>query len=184
MRRLSIIFLLLTTLAARAADRAPEDVLHEFYSWVISDQKKQSSSLPSIDERNKLATIVSPHLIKLFVDASKAEQRCFASVEGTTDKPYFFEADIFTGSWEVASEVAYGKINLMKGKATVEVSHVAINSKFPKADRNRVLIWRNSVHLRNRGGVWLIYDLRYDDGTTLSGRISEYLYKSKKWCRG
>lgn len=119
----------------------------------------------------------------MIAEVERAEQRCFESVKGTTDQPYFFAIDIFVGHWGGADEVAYGKLESRNGRATVNGAHLSINKNVAKADAARVEVWINSVDLRANGGGRFIHDLRYGGGSTLSSRFSENLSNSNKWCR-
>lgn len=180
MRILLAICLMSLSLIAQAAARSPEEALQEFYSWVLS---KRKSTLPTPAELKRLTTILSPRLKKLIVEAMQAEKRCFESVKGTTDKPYYFEADVFIGNWGSANEIAYGNVEPKDGRATVDVTHFSVNPKIPKGDRNRVEMWIVSVKLRSDGGAWQVHDLQYEDGKTLTSGFSEYLSNSKDFCR-
>jgi hypothetical protein len=168
---------------AQATTRIPENTLQEFYSWVLSSRTNTKSSLPTVDDRKRLAAVLAPALVKLISDVTLAEQRCFDSVKGTTDKPYFFESDVFTGNWGAGDEVTYGEVVPKNGRVIVNVTHISVNSLVAKADRNRVEVWTNKVDLRANGDEWLIHDLRYRDGSTLVSRFSEYLARSREWCR-
>lgn len=180
MRIVLAICLMSLSLIAQAAPQSAEQALKEFYSWVLS---KRKSTLPTPAEQQRLATVLSPRLRKLIVEAAQAEKRCFESVRGTTDKPYFLEADVFIGNWGSADDVAYGNIEPKDGRATVDVTHFSVNPKIPKGDRNRVEMWVVKVDLRSEGGAWQVHDLRYEDGKTLTSVFSEYLSDSKKYCR-
>lgn len=183
MRSVIFIFLLIVNSDARATARIPEKTLQEFYSWVLSGRTNPKSSLPTVDDRKRLVAVLAPALVDLISNVSQAEKRCFDSVKGTADKPYFFESDVFTGNWGAVDEVAYGEVVPKNGRAIVSVTHISVNSLVAKADRNRVEIWTNKVDLRANGDEWLIHDLRYRDGSTLASRFSEYLAKSREWCR-
>jgi hypothetical protein len=157
----------------------PEEALREFYSWVLS---KRKSTLPTAAEQKRLSAILSPRLRKLIVEAAQAEKRCFESVKGTTDKPYFFEADVFIGNWGSADEVAYGNVEPKHGRATVDVTHFSVNPRFAKGVRDRVEMWIVKVKLRADGAAWQIHDLQYEDGKTLTSVFSDYLSNSKEYC--
>ncbi len=180
MRILLAICLLSLSLIAQAASRSPEKVLQDFYSWVLSTRK---STLPTPAELKKLTGIISPHLKNLIIEASQAEKRCFESVKASTDKPYYFESDVFIGNWGRANEVAYRNVEPKDGRATVDVTHFSVNPKIAKGAVNRVEMWIIRVKLNFNEGAWQIDDLEYEDGETLTSVISDYLANSKNFCR-
>lgn len=178
-----VLALLAMSSAVQAEVRKPEKVLQEFYSWVLSERDNKRSSLPGANDLGKLATVLSPHLMGLINDVSLAEKRCFAFVEGTTDKPYFFESDVFIGNWGGVDEVAYGKVESTDYKAMVDVTHFSVNRNFAKASFGRVEVWINKLDMRFDSGGWYIHDVIYEGGSTLTSVFYRYLSNSDKWCR-
>jgi hypothetical protein len=173
------ITLMSLSLIVQAASRTPEQALQEFYSWVLSERY---SALRTAAEEKRLTAIISPRLRALMVNAVEAEKRCIDSAKGTTDKPYFFESDVFIGNWGTADEVFYGDVEPKGDEATANVTYFSVNRKSAKGARSRVEMWVVKVKMRADRGAWQIDDLEYEDGRTLTSIFSDYLLKSKEFC--
>lgn len=170
--------LLCLSLQAYAVPSGPEESTANFYRWALAHP---SGALPSAKQRGQLARILSPQLIQLLKDASATQARCVKAAP-KDEKPLIIEGDLFVGNYEGASEVAYGSIYQKEGTATVEANLVYVDRRFPKAHKHRTVAWKDSLELRLHGDAWLVSDIRYEQGGSLTGTLKDYLLEGSRSC--
>ena len=176
--RCALMLFALLAACAQARAQSSEDVLHVFYSWVLSHP---SRGLPSAGERTELAKVLSPALIESLRVASEIEAKCIEAAP-KDDKPYIVEGDLFVGNYEGATEVAYGKPRLDGDRAIIESDLVHVDNRFPKAHKHRVVAWRDGVELRRVDGRWRVEDVRFSAERSLLATLKSYAAEGKRMC--
>lgn len=126
-------------------------------------------------DRSRLDPFLAPALIADFEQAKAAEAE-YVKAAAPGEKPEFLEGDLIVGSVEGATEVALGEPRIDGAHAHVEVTAIYIDERFPKASRNRVVVWTNIVELERVGHLWQVSDVQYhgDPKQRLSTALREY----------
>jgi len=158
---------------------SPDASVHAFYAWVLAHP---SRGLPSAKERAELAKTLSPEVIKLLKVASEMEAKCVRAAP-KDEKPLIVEGDLFVGNYEGATEIAYGEPRREGDHAVVESDLMSVDTRFPKAHKNRAIAWKDSAELRQVDGRWYIDDVRFADNRSLVGNLKEYIDDAGRLCR-
>ena len=166
---------------AIAGAATPDEVAREFYSWVLS-QPGAGSGLPTAKEKERLAELFSPGLIQLLEAAVAMEKRC-NEANAPGDKPYTIEGNILVGNYEGATEVIVGEPRNEKKNVIVESRLFSVDSQFPKSHKFRVITWTDWLVITQEGNKWVISNIKFEAGRTLSGSLDEYLKNGAKWCK-
>jgi len=170
-------------LSAFAASETPEAAAEAFYRWVIS---YRSGGLPSAVQRQQLARILTPELVKLLAAASETERRCVARLPPDM-KGNVWEGNLFVSNYEGATEVWYGESRAVGRDVIIDANLLDVDDKLPKGDRYRTYIWQDSVRLRKTKQGWLVADVQRGEaaGTprteTLTKMLVNYI---KEGCGG
>lgn len=180
-RILSGIFLaaVVTHGIALASPSPAEATLHAFYAWLL---EHPGASLPSIEERKQLESIVSPSLLASLSAASAMEDQCERAVR-PGDKPYVLEGAIFTGIYEGAHEVSYGSARKVGNALRFEVMLVHTDSRFSKAHQYRTSVWRNEIELHQFDWGWRVSNVFFEKNQSLSRLLNDYIVEGKRECR-
>lgn len=180
MRQLAALALLFPLAAhALAPIRPPADVAHDYYAWALAHP---SAALPDAKARNALANQLTPELIQLLASADEAE-RDYAAHTPKDEKPPMFEGDLLVDNYEGASEVALqDPVIVDVSTVRVEARLAYIDTRFPKAHKNRVVMWTDHVTLHLEGSHWLIADVEFGNSKkTLSGVLKEFVHEHFVW---
>ena len=172
--------ILLPSLAV-AGTSTPDEVAHEFYSRILS-QPGVGSGLPSAGEKELLTEFFSPALLKLLEAAITMEKRCIETT-APGDKPYIVEGNILVGNYEGATEVIVGESRNEKKYVIVESRLFSVDSQFPKSHKYRVITWTDQLVINRDRNRWVISDIKFKSGTSLTGSLNEYLKNGAKWCK-
>ena len=166
---------------AIAGASTPDEVAREFYSWALS-QPGAGSGLPTEKEKERLTELFSSGLIQLLEAAIAMEKRCIeANAPG--DKPYTIEGNILVGNYEGATEVIVGEPRNEKKNIIVESRLFSVDSQFQKSHKHRVITWIDQLVINRDGNKWVISNIKFETGRTLSGSLDEYLKNGAKWCK-
>jgi hypothetical protein len=179
MRALALLLtMLIVATAVRAAPQTPEDAVHGFYTWVLAHP---AHGLPSADERDELAKVLSPTIIRLLATASETEASCI-KVTPAGDKPSVIEGDVFVGVYEGATEVAYSDLR-PSGDAMVVESHlIYVDTSVPKAHKHRALVWKNQLSLMLAADRWYIENVQFDAQRSLVASLEAYIQEGAQTC--
>lgn len=159
----------------------PEDLAHAFYAWVLSTPGA-GSGLPSAKEREHLTRVFSPALLQRLDNAIALEKRCIESNK-PGDKPYIVEGNILVGNYEGATEAVVGKVRNERKNVIVESRLFSVDSRFPKSHPYRASTWTDQLVMNQEGGKWVINDIKFETGNSLSSNLDEYLKNGAKWCK-
>ncbi len=170
---------LLLALPARAADPAPDATVQAFYAWVLDHP---SLGIPNAEDRAKLAPLLAPQLVQLLEQASATEAQCLKTVQDG-DKPDVYEGDLFAGTYEGATDVAFHKAVGKGGLATADIDLIYIDARFPRADQNRAYVWKNTIELRKAGDRWWVQNIRFSRKETLVSVLRDYIAQGARSCR-
>ena len=145
-------------------------VLNGVCGWAL---KHPGSGLEA--DRSLLDPFLAPALVVAFEQAKAAEAE-YVKATAPDEKPEFLEGDLIVGSVEGATEVALGEPRIDGARAQVEVTAIYIDERFPKASRNRVVVWTNVVELERADNAWGVSDVLYrgDPKQRLSVTLREY----------
>jgi hypothetical protein len=169
---------LLVATSSPADAQLPEDAMRAFYSWALAHP---SLALPSPKERAQLAKVVSPDLIQLLKAASDIQAQCIkAAPKG--DKPLILEGDLFVGNYEGATEVAYGDQRRNGDVVVVESDLLYVDTRFPKAHKHRVVVWKDRLELRLVSGRWYVQDVQFPRDRSLVAGLKAYIDKGTRSC--
>jgi len=163
---------------ARLDTRAPEDTVRAFYTWVIAHP---SSALPAPRTRAPLMPLLSPELARWISEAMATEARCVKAAP-KNEKPLIVEGDIFVGNYEGASEVAYGALRRDGEVAEIEADLMYVDRRHAKAHRHRAVAWKDTLDLRLVGERWLVQNVRYAQGNSLSANLQAYIAEGARVC--
>ncbi len=168
---------------AQPPNQQPEEVAHEFYSWVLAHP---SWSMPSAEERAQLAKVLAPDLMRLLSEAAQAETRCIKAA-AVGDKPYDLEGDLFVGNHEGATEVAYGELQRSTQTrsaqtATIDAHLIYVDPRFPKAHQHRAVAWTDTVELRLLAGRWLVAEIKLNQREPLTVGLQSYIATAARFC--
>ena len=156
----------------------PIDTIQSLFSWALV---RPASALPSVKERARLATWITPELMKLLDTARITQDRCIRSAP-RGEKPHVLEGDIFVGNEEGATEAAYQEPQQIGGKASVAVDLVYVDKRWPKGDWRRAVAWRAEVTLVSHGTRWYVEDVRYAQGRSLRATLQSYNEDGAREC--
>lgn len=165
-----------------AVDAAsPENLAHDFYAWLLS-VPGTGSGLPAAKEREHLAELLSPTLLQLLDSATVMEKRC---IQNNTpgDKPYIIEGNILVGNYEGATEIVVGKARNEGKTAIVKSRLFSVDSRFPKSHPYRVHTWTDELVMNQYRDRWVIANIQFETGNSLSKTLDEYLRNGAKWCK-
>lgn len=163
---------------ARLDTRAPEDTARAFYAWVIAHP---SAALPAKRAGAQLTRLLSPELARWITVAMATEARCIKAAP-MNEKPLIVEGDIFVGNYEGASEVAYGALRRDGEVAEIEADLMHVDRRHAKAHRHRATAWRDTLDLRLVGERWLVQNVRYAQGNSLSANLQAYIAEGARVC--
>jgi hypothetical protein len=126
-------------------------------------------------DRRLLDPLLAPSLALAFAQAKAAEAN-YVKAAAADEKPELLEGDLILGGVEGATEIALGEPRIDGKRAQVEVTAIYIDERFPKASRNRVVVWTNVVELVLADNVWRVFDVLYrgDAKQRLSTTLREY----------
>ena len=151
------IILLLVPANVFAQSRDASAAVKEFYGFHLKNQDVLNA--PEISRRRRFFT---PRLGRLF-DAELKRQTAY-SKKYPDEKPYF-EGLSFTPIELCAKDYSVEKAETSGQKATVKVNFVYSKSSCDANDGTKIFY---TISLQKIGGKWLIDDVTYDNGETLS----------------
>ncbi len=157
---------------------SPEDATQAFYTWVLAHPEVW---LPSASERAELTSTLSPALIKLLSATSDMEDRCIKTAT-KGEKPHVLEGSLFTGSYEGAVDVAYGKPRRRADAAFVTVDLVQVDTRFAKGHKHRVIVWKDRLDLRWIDNRWLVDDIKFRQTRLLTTVLKQYTADGVRLC--
>jgi hypothetical protein len=161
-----------------AEGSSPEDATQAFYTWVLANP---AVGLPSASERAELMSTLSPALIKLFKRASETEDRCIKTA-AKGDKPHVLEGSLFIGSYEGATDVAYGKPQRRADTAFVIMDLVYVDTRFAKGHKHRLSVWKDRLDLRLIDNRWFVDDIKFRQTRLLTAVLKEYAEDGVRLC--
>jgi hypothetical protein len=170
MRRLLTFAALLICSHAQGNSDRPEDAAQAFYRWVLTHP---SVSLPSTTQRKELQPLLMPQLLALLAVAAQGEQRC-AAVTPPDLKPPIYEGSLFVGSYEGATEAAYGESGHDGRDVYIDVDLMYIEPHWPKGHQARAYAWRDRVKLQIHGRGWRVADVVMQ-GRSLATELQQYV---------
>ena len=165
-----ILYAVLGSLSAHAATKQWETVTQResttqaFYGWVLSHR---ATAGPSPVERKQLAAFMEPALIERLRETAAVEQRCIAATP-IGNKGNIFEGSLFVGSFEGATEVAYGATRRKRRNAYVDVALMYTDQRFPKGRKYRSFVWHDRLKLSFDGHRWWVSDVIREKTQSLS----------------
>jgi len=142
---------------------SPEQVVRAFYG---TDVALHSHGLPNSVALKSIAPYISPDFAKLLQQAQVAEALCIKSAPAGL-KPPIWETAIFAQTWEDATNVS----NVVVKTQNLKSASVAASLKYGPGESHEI-----ALELSNIGGVWVINDLKYPDGTSLSKQLFHYVH--------
>lgn len=163
-----IVFLAASHLSAVGAASTPEAAAEAFYRWVLTHNVV---GLPSPTQRRQLQRLVTPHFLYVLKEAEKAQERCIANTAESM-KPDIWEGSLFVTNYEGAKEVWYGGKNVERQDTIIQVNLLDIDPSRKKGDRDRAIVWSDSVRLRKLKKEWLVADVIRGDSPNSSERES------------
>ena len=166
---------------AIAGTSSPDEVAHAFYARILS-QAGVGSGLPTAGEKAILTEFFSPALLQLLEAAIAMEKRCIETT-APGDKPHVIEGNILVGNYEGATEVIVGESRNEKKNVIVESRLFSVDSQFPKSHKYRVITWTDQLVINRDGNRWVISNIKFKSGASLSGSLDEYLKNGAKWCK-
>lgn len=142
------------------------------------------SGLPDTGQLNLLAPLLEADLVAMLERARQVEQACARSTpEG--DKPHMIEGDLFSGSQESYTEVAYGQLTAQGRNRKLALSFIYTDTRFPPAHHFRNVVWPGVALLRpdKAGSAWLLHDLKFAQGRGLRRDLLEFMAAAKRFCQ-
>ena len=180
-----IAFIILATVffsaQAIAGASTPEVLAREFYSYALA-QPGIGAGLPTEKEKGRLTEFFSSALMRLLETATAMEKKC-AKTATPGDKPHIIEGNILVGNYEGATEVIVGEPRNEKMNVIVESRLFSVDSQFPKSHKHRVLTWVDQLVINRDGNRWVISNIKFGSGTSLTGSLEGYLKNGAKWCK-
>jgi hypothetical protein len=171
---MTIPYLLLVMLIGTGvqSSASPAQVVRAFYR---THEALSGSGLPDSSARTSIAPFISPRLEKLLQQAKAKEARCIESTQAGL-KPPIWESAIFAGTTEGATGVSRIVVKTQSSKsALVSASLEHIDSRFAVGHKYHTSAWLIDLRLSNTSGRWLITDLSYSDGVSLSKQLVEFI---------
>lgn len=166
--------------AAYAQTQTAEALLIErFYRLLL---ESPAPGLPDEARMQALSTLISPALAERLSQAEKSQTLCVASAQ-TDEKPLMLEHDLFLGSADTPTEIAYGPFKRSLHSRSQNVRLIAIDHRFSVGDPRRVVTWTSEVILRRAGADWRIDDVRFSQGPSLRAELLEYITMARRSCR-
>ncbi len=146
------------------------NALNSVHVWAL---KHPGSGLEA--DRGLLDRFLAPSLVAAFEQA-KAAEADYVKATAPGEKQEFLEGDLIVGSVEGATEVMFGEPRIDGTHAQVEVTAIHIDERFPKASRNRVVVWTNVVEFELADNAWRMSDVLYrgDSKQRLSTTLRDY----------
>lgn len=165
-----------------SADPAsPLGALEQLFSRL---QAANFSGIPDSEQLKLLAPLLEADLVAMLERARQVEQACARSTpEG--DKPHMIEGDLFSGSQESYTEVAYGQLTAQGRNRKLALSFIYTDTRFPPAHHFRNVVWPGVALLRpdKAGSAWLLHDLKFAQGRGLRRDLLEFMAAAKRFCQ-
>ncbi len=171
-----------TTVTAQAADRAtPLGAIEYFFTQL---QAANFSGLPDAQQLERLAPLLDADLVTLIRRAQQVEQAC-ARVTPAGDKPHMIEGDLFSGSNEGYTEVAYAQAQTKGQNAKLALHFIYTDTRFPAAHHFRNVVWPAEAQLRRdpAHSSWLLQDLKFEQGRGLRRDLHDFVAAAKRYCQ-
>ncbi len=162
-----------------AAPADAEAVARGFYAWVLSHP---SAGIPGAEELEQLRPMLSAALITRLQAADAAQHKCTRST-AADEKPLMLEGDLFVGSYEGASEVALGTVNVMGEQAEASATLVYLDKRFALAHPHRAVVWQDRLQLIREGGSWRVADVHPGTGDNLRATLESFIEHADRECR-
>lgn len=142
---------------------SPDQVVRAFYG---TDVALHSHGLPNSIALKSIAPFISPGFAKLLQQAQAAEALC---IKGTPAglKPLIWETAIFAQTWGDATNASNIVVKTQNSKS----ASVVASLKYGPDESHEIVL-----ELSNIGGIWVITDLKYPDGTSLSKQLFHYVH--------
>lgn len=157
---------------ALAQDNGPVSAVKEFYAFHRTHHSELSRS--SIEARKKW---FSPALYKLFQREIKRQDEFLR--KHPNDKPYFGEGLPFQ-PWDETCSVGktqiHKKLNVRPDAEDKDVATVRLIFAFPSPCKTPDKI-EYTMQMVRIAGMWVIDDLSYDDGSTLTKDLNRVEYQ-------
>ena len=142
---------------------SPDQVVRAFYS---TDVALHGHGLPNSIALKSIAPFISPDFAKLLQQAQAAEALCIKNTP-TGLKPPIWETAIFAQTWGDAANVGNIVVKTQNSKS----ASVAAGLKYVPEEFHEIVL-----ELSNTGGTWVITDLKYPDGASLSKQLFHYVH--------
>jgi hypothetical protein len=146
------------TVPAVAHGRQPTDIVNEFYRRALRPTKQEIAA----PRFSPVQPLLGQELAQA-LNAFDAYERTCARMVPPDMKPYMIDQDIFIQIPDGAQELL-GTSQQLYG----DVAHVSANLRYDD------LQWTDTVLLAKRQGHWVILNIKWQDGGSLTQRLVEF----------
>jgi len=167
MRRWLATALCVLASGASAGDAtAPEQVVRDFYRWEMDSGSHTEEGL------SPARALLSRALFARLVEVARQETACARSVPADL-KPFIIDGD----PWYYYTQDG--------AKSLESTSLLVLKRGFSVAARLRYddLAWTDTVDLTTEGDRWVIEDIRFEQGGSLTANLRTYLDEAKTECQ-
>ncbi|MBN8884943.1 MAG: DUF3828 domain-containing protein [Rudaea sp.] len=141
---------------------SPDQVVRAFYS---TDVALHSHGLPDSTALKSITRFISPGFAKLLRQAQAAEAACVKDTPAGL-KPPIWETAIFAQTWGDAT----GADRILVKTQSSKSASVVAALKYLHDEPHEI-----NLELSSIDGIWVITDLKYPDGTSLSEQLRHYV---------
>jgi hypothetical protein len=169
-----VVALSVIPLAVNAHQPTPITIARQFYRWNINYASSfpSGSSLPSGREIIPIKSLLDPSLLKTLYQAKTVENCLTKLANPSGNKPDIFEGNIFAGNFEGIAKINNLKVSKKNNIAIVTASLIY-----------RSHLWVDRLIMHEKSGHWLIFDLKYKSGKSLSEQLTSYVEQYQSTCQ-